>query len=185
MESFPAPPIIFERFRRKSTPHPGPLSSEGRGRRSAARATFTPLPNGFSTASFQACPRRCLRFRKNPLSSQWFWKGGESLRAQVRGGKSELHRARCCVTQVRLIEIHAGGQLEDWPTESATENQTAKPDASPAVRVKRWCKRPPREAQATRHGKPRREQGQIGNRGAARSAFRASEQVSGIGRSDK
>ena len=44
-----------------------------------------------------------------------------------------------------------------------------------AVRVKRWCKRPPREAQATRHGKPHRVQGQIGNRGAARSAFRESE----------
>jgi len=44
-----------------------------------------------------------------------------------------------------------------------------------AVRVKRWCKRPPREAQATRHGKPRRVQGQIGNPGAARSAFRESE----------
>ena len=36
--------------------------------------------------------------------------------------------------------------------------------------MKRWCKRPPREAQATRHGKPHRVQGQIGNRGAARSA---------------
>ncbi len=44
-----------------------------------------------------------------------------------------------------------------------------------AVRVKRWCKRPPREAQATRHGKPHRVQGQIGNPGAARSAFRESE----------
>ena len=38
------------------------------------------------------------------------------------------------------------------------------------VRVKRWGKSPPREAQATRHGKPHRVQGQIGNRGAARSA---------------
>ena len=43
------------------------------------------------------------------------------------------------------------------------------------VRVKRWCKRPPREAQATRHGKPHRVQGQIGSPGAARSAFRESE----------
>ena len=43
-----------------------------------------------------------------------------------------------------------------------------------AVRVKRWCKRPPREAQATRHGKPHRVQGQIGNRGAARSVSRES-----------
>ena len=39
-----------------------------------------------------------------------------------------------------------------------------------AVRVKRWRKRPPREAQATRHGKPHRVQGQIGNPGAARSS---------------
>ena len=38
------------------------------------------------------------------------------------------------------------------------------------VRVKRCGKSAPREAQATRHGKPRRVQGQIGNRGAARSA---------------
>ena len=45
----------------------------------------------------------------------------------------------------------------------------------PVVRVKRWCKRPPRETQATRHGKPRRVQGQIGSPGAARSAFRESE----------
>jgi hypothetical protein len=36
--------------------------------------------------------------------------------------------------------------------------------------VKRCGKSAPREAQATRHGKPRRVQGQIGNRGAARSA---------------
>ena len=38
------------------------------------------------------------------------------------------------------------------------------------VRVKRCGKSAPREAQATRHGKPHRVQGQIGNRGAARSA---------------
>ena len=36
--------------------------------------------------------------------------------------------------------------------------------------VKRCGKSAPREAQATRHGKPHRVQGQIGNRGAARSA---------------
>ena len=90
-----------------------------------------------------------------------------------RGGKSEHHRARCCVTQVCMAGIHAGGKLEDFSTDSATENQTAF-GASRAVRVKRWCKRPPREAQATRHGKPHRVQGQIGNPGAARSAFRES-----------
>src|SRR5271154_6290734 len=41
--------------------------------------------------------------------------------------------------------------------------------------VKRCGKSAPREAQATRHGKPHRVQGQIGNPGAARSAFRESE----------
>ena len=44
-----------------------------------------------------------------------------------------------------------------------------------AVRVKRCGKSAPREAQATRHGKPHRVQGQIGNRGAARSVSRESE----------
>ncbi len=58
---------------------------------------------------------------------------------------------------------------------------TARDPQGLRVRVKRWCKRPPREAQVTRHGKPHRVQGQIGNRGAARSAFCESRQVSGIG----
>jgi len=44
-----------------------------------------------------------------------------------------------------------------------------------AARVKRCGKSAPREAQATRHGKPHRVQGQIGNRGAARSVSRESE----------
>src|SRR6185503_13795449 len=38
-----------------------------------------------------------------------------------------------------------------------------------AVRVKRWCKRPPLAEKSTRHGKPHREQDQIGDFGAARS----------------
>src|SRR5579883_848728 len=57
------------------------------------------------------------------------------------------------------------------PTESATEN--IPPEfARVLVRVKRWCKRPPLEAQVTRHGKPHRVQGQIGDPGAARSGPR-------------
>ena len=47
------------------------------------------------------------------------------------------------------------------------------------ARVKRCGKSAPREAQATRHGKPHRVQGQIGNPGAARSRFRESETDSG------
>src|SRR6202044_3177871 len=53
-----------------------------------------------------------------------------------------------------------------FSTDSATENR--QPGASP-VMVKRCGKSAPREAQATRHGKPRRVQDQIGNPGAARS----------------
>ena len=109
------------------------------------------------------------------------------------GGKSELHRARCRVTFERGTRNGERGNisasralssaLEGYtrevtprgvPTESATEN-IPPGFARTLVRVKRWCKRPPREAQATRHGKPHRVQGQIGNRGAARSAFRESE----------
>ena len=51
--------------------------------------------------------------------------------------------------------------------------------ARDAVRMKRCGKSAPREAQATRHGKPHRVQGQIGNPGAARSEFRESETGSG------
>ncbi len=40
--------------------------------------------------------------------------------------------------------------------------------------MKRWGKSPPLQAQARRHGKPHRVQGQIGDPGAARSTSRAS-----------
>ena len=45
------------------------------------------------------------------------------------------------------------------PTESATE---MKPPCSGMVRMKRWGKSPPRPWQQGRHGKPHREQCQIG-----------------------
>src|SRR5579864_9178079 len=57
------------------------------------------------------------------------------------------------------------------PTESATE-KIPPGSARIRVRVKRWCKRPRLEAQVTRHGKPHRVQGQIGDPGAARSGSR-------------
>ena len=104
------------------------------------------------------------------LSCHWFWESGESLLAQVRGGKSEHHRARCRVTPVQP-EIHAGGDGVSRPDGQCHREYTARDLQELRVRVKRWCKRPPREAQATRHGKPHRVQGQIGNRGTARSAF--------------
>ena len=50
--------------------------------------------------------------------------------------------------------------------------QTAAPAQAGTVRVKRRGKSPPLQAQARRHGKPHRVQGQIGNLGAARPKFR-------------
>ena len=76
------------------------------------------------------------------------------------------------------------------PTDSATEN---KPPALKSqisnlgfqrVRVKRWGKSPPLQAQARRHGKPHRVQGQIGDRGAARSMPRVG-QASRLSREEK
>jgi len=123
-----------------------------------------------------------------------FWKGGESLLARARRGKSEHQRARCRVTRACLAGIHAGGRSKDFSTDSATENQTAEIVAAlcerrkkcdgyrpplQLARVKRCGKSAPLEAQATRHGKPHRVQGQIGNPGAARSRFRESGTDSG------
>jgi len=49
------------------------------------------------------------------------------------------------------------------PRESATENRPpARSLAIYRVRVKRWGKSPPRDGQPDRHGKPHREQCQIG-----------------------
>ena len=126
------------------------------------------------TTSKPAC-QSCLL----PLDCPWFWKGGESLPARVGRGKSEHQRARCRVTRARSARIHAGGMSQGVSTESATENQTARASQEARVRVKRCGKSAPREAQATRHGKPHRVQGQIGNPGAARSRFRESGTDSG------
>ena len=95
-----------------------------------------------------------------------FWEGGGSLLAQAGGGKSEHQRARCRVTPV-WPEIHVGGESRGSSTDSATENKPPY-GAINAVRVKRCGKSAPLEAQATRHGKPHRVQGQIGNLAAAR-----------------
>ena len=51
--------------------------------------------------------------------------------------------------------------------------------------MKRWGKSPPLQAQARRHGKPHRVQGQIGDLGAARSGSAKAERVPGIGCLDK
>ena len=68
--------------------------------------------------------------------------------------------------------IHAGGRYNSRRTVPQKIDSRWR---EPAVMVKRCGKSAPREAQATRHGKPHRVQGQIGNPGAARSMFRESK----------
>ena len=142
----------------------------------------------------------CL-FALLPLYFHRFWEGGESppCRAAGRGRKVRTpegampRNSAAAVYGRRKTKIHAGGKSRGFPTESATENQTAEIVAAlcerrnrgghrpplQLARVKRCGKSAPREAQATRHGKPHRVQGQIGNPGAARSSFRESETDSG------
>lgn len=89
------------------------------------------------------------------------WKGGGSLAAAVAGGKSELHRARGRVTPVRP-EIHAGGHDERRGRQTVPQ-KTNRPGRKARARVKRRFKRPPPATQGAGHGKPPREQDQIGN----------------------
>ena len=89
------------------------------------------------------------------------WKGGGSLAAAVAGGKSELQRARGRVTPVRP-EIHAGGHDERRGRQTVPQ-RIYRPHRKVRVRVKRRFKRPPPATQEAGHGKPPREQDQIGN----------------------
>ena len=89
------------------------------------------------------------------------WKGGGSLAAQVAGGKSELHWARSHVTSVRP-EIHAGGHDVRRGRQTVPQ-RIYRPRRKVRVRVKRRFKRPPPATQEAGHGKPLREQDQIGD----------------------
>jgi hypothetical protein len=77
-------------------------------------------------------------------------------------------------TETRCRLTAGGGD----PRESATENRPPGWFASQA-RVKRWGKSPPRERQRKRHGKPHREQDQIGaaRRATGTRCFRAAARV--------
>ena len=116
----------------------------------------------------------------------WFWKGGESLPSRFAGRGRKVRTPKgamprnlvAAVYDRRQTKIHAGGKSREFPTDSATENRQPR-HFGVGVMVKRCGKSAPREAQATRHGKPHRVQGQIGNPGAARSRFRESETDSG------
>src|SRR5882762_5336883 len=105
-----------------------------------------------------------------------FWKGGESLRARARATCS--HRGNEVDHGIR-----AGGKFQSLLTESATENKPP-PRFGAEARVKRWSKSPPLRGKSRRHGKPHREQGQIGDDGIACSTTERSK-VSGTGCLDK
>jgi len=101
------------------------------------------------------------------------------------GGKSEHQRARCRVTPKafgdicgRIPALVGVRRTVPQKTDSLNCSDGHRPPLQ-SVMVKRCGKSAPREAQATRHGKPHRVQGQIGNPGAARSRFRESETDSG------
>ena len=108
------------------------------------------------------------------------------LRANLDGGgKSEHQRARCRVTGSFGFGIHAGSVAERRADGQCHRKQTARSCLHGRVRVKRRGKSPPLGAQAHRHGKPHRVQGQIGDPGVARSMFRSAKRVPGTGCSDK
>ena len=112
------------------------------------------------------------------LLCPWFWKGGESLPARVGGGKSEHQWARCRVTSKAFGDTR--GRRRREASRRTVPQKTDRPfgisnfkfEISVGARVKRWGKSPPLETQVTRHGKPHRVQGQIGDHGAARSKSR-------------
>jgi len=87
---------------------------------------------------------------------------------KVRTPEGAMPRNRCFLKR----GIHAGGSTNSRRTVPQKIDSRWR---EPAVMVKRCGKSAPREAQATRHGKPHRVQGQIGNPGAARSMFRESK----------
>ena len=79
-------------------------------------------------------------------------------------------------------QVDAGGDAERRPDGECHRNLDRLDFGNEVwVRVKRRGKSPPLQAQARRHGKPHRVQGQIGNLGAARSTFRTTERVPGTG----
>ena len=101
-----------------------------------------------------------------------------------RGRKVRTPQGATPRNPILAIGIHAGSRFQGRPTDSATENrQPVQVLANQGVvMVKRCGKSAPREAQATRHGKPRRVQDQIGNPRSGPFQRRESGRIPGIGR---
>ncbi len=98
---------------------------------------------------------------------------GASQKRKVRTPKGAMPR------NPGLCGRDTRGRKVERPFDGQCHRKSNRRSLFDAARVKRCGKSAPREAQATRHGKPHRVQGQIGNPGAARSRFRESETDSG------
>ena len=128
-----------------------------------------------SRHSNPACQSCALR-----LDWAWFWKGGESLPSRTAGWKRKVRTPKGAMPRNPcLCGRDTRGRKVERPFDGQCHRKLNRRRRKPAARVKRCGKSAPREAQATRHGKPHRVQGQIGNPGAARSSFRESETDSG------
>ena len=103
-------------------------------------------------------------------------------RRKVRTPKGAMPRNRLSRRKPVGGPIHAGGDAVRRPDGKCHRNLDRLDFGNEVrVRVKRRGKSPPLQAQARRHGKPHRVQGQIGNPGAARSTFCTTERVPGTG----
>jgi len=109
----------------------------------------------------------------------WRIAGGASCQRKVRTPKGAMPR------NSSPFDRDTRGQ--DASPDGQCHRKADRPDIGDdiGVRVKRCGKSAPREAQATRHGKPHRVQGQIGNPWSGPLQFRESGRVPGIGCTDK
>ena len=131
------------------------------------------LEQEFSRWTLAARPGRSLRFQDS---------GRAEGRSRRKPGEESPNSTGRDAAQPRFRRGYARETGPRGPsTDSATENiPPNRGRKTGVVRVKRWGKSPPRFVQTKRHGKPRREQGQIGDPGAARSGFAQAERVPGM-----
>lgn len=121
--------------------------------------------NHIQTLKFLTLPELSQRPNLTTILEEWRIAFGASRRRKVRtpqgtmprnfSFRREDTRGRNAKTFQRTVPQRRYRLSENF--------QIFEFENSRQVRVKRWCKRPPRRAQAERHGKPHRVQSQIGN----------------------
>ena len=117
---------------------------------------------------------RCLRLHKQPRAEGWTAAGSICLGKGRPRGKSGLHKATVPGNARRGVTRGKAPQKTDRLARIGQPIHTR-------VRVKRWGKSPPRDGQPDWHGKPHREQCQIGTaRKASGTRGRFSPSRSGL-----